>query len=347
VAQTRQNRATVAAVLAAVTLPAATVHAVPGIAPAALDHAPLNHLTRVGLIIVGGRDRETLAARALAGASLTAAGHQVVFLPASTTPPARPWLLSLCAANDLDAVGLVRISTATPDWRVNVDIRDPEGRSLTVGSASGGDLISGGSGSLVAIDVGFLFTMRAADVAANEQARADAGQDDLDAGEVADEQPAGRPRLWVSERVAMLGPARISDGELLRLVGRSDLGNRHSVGIAITRSLGFTAMGMGLTGLIVAAFASGWERGDCAETNTIFVLAGRPANCTASGAGLYAIPLALAGVGGGFLIASFALAGDRPSLETRKALAREYNARLTLSAAPRADGGVMLINGRF
>ena len=45
----------------------------------------------------------------------------------------------------------------------------------------------------------------------------------------------------------MLGPARISDGEFLRLVGRSDLGNRHSVAIAVTRSLGFTAIGMGLT----------------------------------------------------------------------------------------------------
>ena len=61
------------------------------------------------------------------------------------------------------------------------------------------------------------------------------------------------------------------------------------------------------------------------------------------------MPLALAGVGGGFLFASFALAGDRPSLETRKTLAREYNARLVVSASPslRGDGGVMMINGRF
>jgi hypothetical protein len=348
VPRTRRHRA-IAAGLAAVVLRAASAHAAPGVAPAALDHPPLNHLPRVGLIIVGARDRDTLAARALAGASLLAAGHEVVFLPASTSPPARPWVLALCAANDLDAVGLVRISTATPDWRVNVDIRDPEGRSMAISGAHDGDLMAGGGGGLVAVDEGFSFTMRAADVAAHEQARAGTAGDDLDAGEVADEPPPGRPRLWVSDRVTMFGPVRISDGEFLRLVGRPDLGNQHSVAIGFTRTLGFTALGMGLTGVLFATLASGWVQGDCADVNAIFILAGRPASCGATGAGLFVVPLALAGIGSGLVIVSFALAGDRPSLETRKALAREYNARVAVSAAPslRGDGGVMLINGRF
>ena len=102
----RRHRAVCAAVLAAIALRALPADAAPRIAPAALDHAPLNELARIGLIIVGTRDPETLAARALAGTALTGAGHQVVLLPASSTPPARTWLLALCAANDLDAVGL-------------------------------------------------------------------------------------------------------------------------------------------------------------------------------------------------------------------------------------------------
>ena len=86
---------------------ATQAQAAPGIARDALDVGPLKRLSRVGLVIVGTEDRESVAARTLVGTSLGAAGHPVVALATSTSTPPRGWLLQQCAAHDVDAVALV------------------------------------------------------------------------------------------------------------------------------------------------------------------------------------------------------------------------------------------------
>ena len=92
---------------------------------------------------------------------------------------------------------------------------------------------------------------------------------ETDADEDADDAAAGRARLWVSENVTMFGPVRITDAEFYRLVGRPELGKRNSAGIAITRTLGFTALGAGLTGLMIGALAAGFESGACEGANAL------------------------------------------------------------------------------
>jgi hypothetical protein len=341
-----------AAVIATLGTVATQAQAAPGIARDALDVGPLKRLSRVGLIIVGTEDRESVAARTFVATSLGAAGHPVVVLATSTSTPPRPWLLQQCAARDVDAVALVRISTEAPGWRVNVDIRDPEGRQLVLHSQQGESTDPyGGSGSLVPVYATFSFAMRPDDAAAQEPPRATTipQTPETDADEDDDDAAAGRARLWVSENVTMFGPVRINDAEFYRLVGHPELGKRNSAGIAITRTLGFTALGAGLTGLVIGAFAAGFESGACEGPNIYDMFTARPATCGTSTGGLIVLPLAVAGIGAGLLIASAALRSDRPSLETRKALAHEYNARIAVSAAPslKGDGGVMVINGRF
>jgi hypothetical protein len=306
----------------------------------------------VGIIIVGTEDRESVAARTFVAKSLGAAEHPVVALATSTSTPPRPWLLQQCAAHDVDAVALVRISTEAPGWRVNVDIRDPEGRPITLRSQPGESTNPwGGDSSLVPVYATFSFAMSADDEAAQEPPRTTTRTQtpETDTDEDTDDAAAGRTRLWVSENVTMFGPVRINDTEFYRLVGRPELGTRHSVGIGITRTLGFTALGAGLTGAMLGALAGAFENGACEGANALEVLAGRPVTCGTSTGTLIALPLVVAGLGAGLLVVSAALRSDRPSLETRKALAQEYNARIAVSAAPslKGDGGVMLINGRF
>ena len=252
---------------------ATKAQAAPGIARDALNVAPLRGLTRVGIIIVGTEDRESVAARTFVAKSLGAAEHPVVALATSTSTPSRPWLLQQCAAHDVDAVALVRISTESAGWRVNVDIRDPEGRQLLLHSQAGESTDPwGGGGSLVPVYATFSFAMSADDAAAQEPPRTttipQTPETDADADVDVDvDDAAGPARLWVSENVTMFGPARINDAEFYRLVGRPELGKRNSAGIAITRTLGFTALGAGLTGLLIGAFAAGFESGACEGPN--------------------------------------------------------------------------------
>ena len=325
---------------------AARAQAAPGIGREALDRTALNRLPRIGVMIVGGEVRETLAARAIAARSLVVAGHQVVPLPTAVTMPARRALLAPCATHELDAVALVRISTDPRGWRVNVDIRDPEGEPISIGATSGSTGDPYGGSSLVPVFASYAFTLTTAEIDAEAEAQQRVDQTKADAAA----QPRDdQPRLWVSERYAMFGPVRIKDEEFYRLVGRPDLYRRNHAGVVTLRALGYTSLGVGLTTLVLSAIARGIENEGCSISNGLSDIAGQPESCHPSTTDLYAVPLALSALGGALLVGSYALTADRPSLETRKELARAYNARIAVSAAPspKGDGGVMLINGRF
>jgi len=332
-----------------------------GISRKSLDHPALTALPRIGAIIVGYDAPEARAGYYYTAASLVAAGHRVVALPGSPVAPRSRALLEQCSARDLDAVALVRISTDGDAWRVNVDIRDGEGKPIAIGSEPGSQSSSEtfaahGSGSLVPVFATYWFTMTAADVQAAATAEPPV--------EVISDTHTDQPRLWVSSNVAMLGNVRIRDAEFYKLVGRPELDKRNSGAVIATRALGYTSLGVGVTALVLAAVVAGaFEEGSC--------FSGQEQTCGKEDhSGWVVAPLALMGMGGTLVAASYAMAADPVSLETRKSLAREYNARMqnpgapppssqTTRPAPRlrlsvtggplahGDGGLMLINGRF
>jgi hypothetical protein len=356
-----------ATMLAVVSASAARAEAA-GIAAKTLQQPALTALPRIGALIVGYDVPEARAGYFYAAASLVAAGHRVVGLPGSPVAPPSRALLEQCAAHDLDAVALVRISTDGDVWRVNVDIRDGEGKPIAIGSEPGSQsstetFAAHGSGSLVPVFATYWFTMSAADVQAAATAAPPV--------EVIDDTRADRPHLWVSKNVAMLGPVRIRDAEFYKLVGHPELNKRNSGGVIALRALGFTSLGVGVTTLVLAGVAGAFEAGFCAWPNTYDSLSGQEQTCGKEDhSGWVIAPLALMGLGGALVAGSYAMAADPVSLETRKALAREYNARtenpgapppssetarpaprlrLSVSGGPLAhgDGGLMLINGRF
>ncbi len=339
-----------------------------GISRKSLDHPALTALPRIGAIIVGYDAPEARAGYYYTAASLVAAGHRVVALPGSPVAPRSRALLEQCSARDLDAVALVRISTDGDAWRVNVDIRDGEGKPIAIGSEPGSQSSSEtfaahGSGSLIPVFATYWFTMTAADVQAAATAEPPV--------EVISDTHTDQPRLWVSSNVAMLGNVRIRDAEFYKLVGRPELDKRNSGGVIALRALGYTSLGVGVTVLGLAAVAGVFEAGFCVWPNAIDSATGQEESCGKEDhSGWVIAPLAMMGLGGALLVGSYGMAADPVSLETRKALAREYNARMqnpgapppssqTTRPAPRlrlsvtggplahGDGGLMLINGRF
>jgi len=329
-----------------------------GIAAKSLDHPALKALPRIGTMIVGSDGPETWAGFYYTAASLVAAGHRVVALPGSPVAPRNRWLLEQCSAHDLDAVALVRISTDGDAWRVNVDIRDAEGKPIAIGSQKSSEsstetFAAHGGSSLVPVFATYWFAMSAADLQAAATAEPPV--------EVMDDARADEPRLWVSRNVTMLGPVRIRDAEFYKLVGHPELNKRNSAPVVATRVIGYTSLGVGVTLGTLAMLAGAFEEGSCVQEET----------CSKEDhSGRVVVPLALIGLGGTLVAASYAMAAEPVSLETRKALAREYNARmenpgapppssesarpaprlrLSVSAGPLAhgDGGLMLINGRF
>jgi hypothetical protein len=351
-----------AAAMVAVVATSATAYGAPGIAAPSLNQPALAGLTRVGTIVVGDDTYEARAGRDYTAASLVAAGHQAVALPTYPVPPPNRWLLEQCAAHDLDAVALVRISTDGPASRVNVDIRDPEGREISIGSQKEPSDTFTHESRLVPVFASFSFAMTDADVD-----RAIDAHPNEDTAVPVDPRTA-QPRLWVSRNVVMLGPARIRDAEFYQLVGRPDLYKRSSAGVVTARVIGYTSLGIGVTGFVVGVAASAFESGYCTWPNAIDSASGRPQSCGGGSSSFIAWSLAFSGLGGALVLASYAMASDPVSLETRKALARDYNARmesppapssvnarpaqrlrLSVAAGPLAngDGGVMLINGRF
>jgi hypothetical protein len=329
---------------AAIALTATRAEAAAGIGREALDKPQLNRLPRIGVMIVGAEGREGLAARAIAARALVIAGHRVVPLPTAPDTPRRRTLLGPCATHELDAVALVRISTDPRGWRVNVDIHDPEGEPIMLGNSAGSTGDPYGGSSLVPVFASYAFALTTAEIDAEAEA-----QRAVDQTSPPPQPRDDQPRLWVTENFAMFGPVRIKDDEFFRLVGRPDLYRRHRAGVVTLRVLGYTALGIGLTTLVIAIPAQALSNDVCDASNGLDQLTGRPEGCQKSTSDVWAFPLAISALGGALLVGSYALSADRPSLETRKELARAYNARIGISAAPspQGDGGVMLINGRF
>src|ERR1051325_7930940 len=127
-----------AAAIAAVTAPSRAAQAAPGIDADVLDIPAIAQLRRVGVAIVGAQLPESVAARDLAARSLVKAGHPVVVLQTFASPASPGWLVASCSEHGLDAVALVRISTDTVGWRVNVDVRDPDGDLIVLRRGSSG-----------------------------------------------------------------------------------------------------------------------------------------------------------------------------------------------------------------
>jgi hypothetical protein len=352
-------RVTGAAVIVAALACSSAALAAPGISWQALDVQALNRLQRVGVAILGTENRESIAARDFAAKSLVKAGHPVVGLPTFATDPSPDSLVGSCEKHDLDAVALVRISTDAQGWRVNVDIRDADGRSIAVTL-----------GDRAPTFATFSFAMSADDVAAQQRARDQELRPEPPATADADAR-TGRPHLFVKEKVVMYGPAQLQGAEFYRLVGRPDLAatyehNRSS--IKTVRGFGYTALGIGGTTLVLALAAAAVTPAACALPNTVDALNGQQASCGDDVGALFMVPLAFGATGAVLLATASTMTADPLSLSERRVLAREYNARvdsaaeqlpaatrpphpvqLTLSGAPlpKADGGLMLLTGRF
>jgi hypothetical protein len=364
-------RVTGAAVIVAALACSSAALAAPGISWQALDVQALNRLQRVGVAILGTENRESIAARDFAAKSLVKAGHPVVGLPTFATDPSPDSLVGSCEKHDLDAVALVRISTDAQGWRVNVDIRDADGRSIavTLGDRAPHDMFTG-SGEGAPTFATFSFAMSADDVAAQQRARDQELRPEPPATADADAR-TGRPHLFVKEKVVMYGPAQLQGAEFYRLVGRPDLAatyehNRSS--IKTVRGFGYTALGIGGTTLVLALAAAAVTPAACALPNTVDALNGQQASCGDDVGALFMVPLAFGATGAVLLATASTMTADPLSLSERRVLAREYNARvdsaaeqlpaatrpphpvqLTLSGAPlpKADGGLMLLTGRF
>jgi hypothetical protein len=335
---------------------AAQVLSSPGVKP----------LRRIGVLVVGGEGRLEAAARDRAGASLEAAGHEAIPLLLSRAAVSRATLLHHSATYQLDAVAVVRISTASSGWTVSVDIRDAVGEPIIAWArrqqADGS--FGGDDGHVELVAARYVLPLSEAEVAA-------AQPEGDDSPAASDAAPAARPRLWVSDSAILYGEARIDGASFYHLVGRPDLEAQYKHNgtvIGATRAVGYVSLGIGVTALALAAFAEGFTQGACVVPNAANSLSDRPSSCGSDSSGLLLVPLAL-GVAGGLLLATAAaMPRDPLSLEEKRDLARAYNAgqagdgaastigprpprpvQLVVSGAPlaRGDGGVLLVNGRF
>jgi len=361
-----------AAAVAVVTASAPAALAAPGVDPQALNVPAITQLRRVGVAIVGAQVSEAVAARDLAAKSLIKAGHAVAALPTLADAPSPAWMVAVCSDRDLDAVALVRISTDPTGFRVNVDIRDPDGEPIVVRSVTSRahDPFTG-QGAPEPVHAAFSFEMSAADVAAQQQMREAEGLDGAVAAPAA-AAPAA-PHLFVSEKVVMYGPAELKGAEFYRVVGRPELAamyERKSSSIRAVRGVGYTALGIGGTTLVLALVAAAAAPAACALPNTIDTLDGKQPTCGQGVGALFLIPLAFGATGGVLLATAATMTRDPLTLSERRALAREYNARVDGAAEqspapaparpprqiqigvagaplPSGNGGVMLLTGRF
>src|SRR4051794_21844025 len=237
-----------AAIIAAALAWSPAALAAPGISRQALDVQAINQLQRVGVAILGTENRESIAARDFAAKSLVKAGHPVVGLATFVTDPSPDWLVGICAKHDLDAVALVRISTDGQGWRVNVDVRDAAGQPITValGNRAPQDAFTGRDDAAPIFEK-FSFAMSADDVAAQQLAR-DQELPPQAPTTAAAGAHAGRPHLFVTDKVVMYGPAQLQGAEFYRVVGRPDLAATYEhkrSSIKTVRGFGYTALGIG------------------------------------------------------------------------------------------------------
>jgi hypothetical protein len=363
--------ATGTAVIAAALAWSSAALAAPGISRQALDVQALNRLQRVGVAILGTENRDSIAARDFAAKSLVKAGHPVVGLATFATDPSPDSLVGACAKQDLDAVALVRISTDEQGWRVNVDIRDDDGRPIAValGDRVPHDMFTG-SGEGAPTFATFSFAMSAEDVAAQQLARDQELPPRPPATAAADAQ-AGRPHLFVTEKAVMYGPAHLEGAEFYRLVGRPDLAATYAhkrSSIKTVRGFGYTALGIGGTTLVLALAAAAVTPAACALPDTVDALNGQKSSCGDGVGALFLVPLAFGATGAALLGSASTMTADPLSLSERRLLARAYNARVDSAAEqspaaarpphpvqiavsgaplPKGDGGLMLLTGRF
>jgi len=214
----------------------------------------------------------------------------------------------------------------------------------------------------------FAFAMSSADVAVRQHAPEPEGL--ASAAPSAPETAPARPHLFVSDKVVMYGPARVSGAEFYRIAGHADLAvayEKNARSIRTVRGLGFTALGIGGTTLVLALVAATAVSEGCAASNTIATFdGGKPQSCSVGA--LFVIPLAFTATGGVLLGVSAGMTRDPLTLQERRALANDFNARVDSAGGargaaarparplqlgvsggplPSGNGGVMLLTGRF
>jgi len=294
-------------------------------APDVLSSPGVKSLRRVGVLVVGAEAGPAAAARARVGAALQAAGRAVVPLPLSPGPASRLMLLRYSAKHELDAVAIVRISTASSGWTVSADILDPVGAPVIawVRRRAAGDVSGAGGAGIELIAARFSFPLAEGEVAAAQPA-------EDDPPETSDAGTAARPRLLVTDGAVLYGGALIDGASFYNLVGRPYLEAQYkhnAAAIATTRTIGYISLGIGVTALALVAFAAGFTQGACLGPNAVSSVSDRPASCGSDSSSLLLVPVALGVAGGALLATSAAMPRDPLSLEERRELARGYNAR--------------------
>ena len=126
-------------------------------------------------------------------------------------------LLRYSAAHELDAVAIVRISTASSGWTISVDILDSIGAPVIAWARrrEADDVSGAGGAGIEFVAARFSFPLAEEEAAAAQPA-------DNDSPEVSDMGAAARPRLWVTDSSILYGGARIDGANdlwiLLRIV---------------------------------------------------------------------------------------------------------------------------------
>jgi hypothetical protein len=319
-------------VLALVSFALAPVVARAATAPALAIPALPSEGQTLGLLVVGPPTPAGLAARGAVRVFLEVHGHHVVLLPSTGAPPHRDDVLKLCAERTLDGVAFVKISTAPDGISAEVELRDMNGDLYSeVVSSDGLAAASSRRESKAQFAI--------PDVRAPPSRRA------LEASTApAANAPPAPEFVWFEDHgaVAVLGEARLADGEVYRVLGRPDLQARYVARAerkTTLRGLGGVALALGLLAgppaLLVAALCDH----DCAKADAFAI---------GAGALFY----------GGVVSLIVAAATDPEPVEYRQrlSLARDYNKQrlggsraslLDVSVAPTPGGGAVLIGGRF
>jgi hypothetical protein len=341
-----------------------------GLDPRILAIPTVQGLHRMGLIVVGEQDApRARAAAALVRASLEGAGHKVIALAGAPTVPTPALVVNYCATSDLDAVALVKVSTAVDGWKADVELRNTRGRLVSLGGTRWvpNDHPTMGGARPWEMVPETSTTISGRDPTPDEDAELRRAQE-----ESLDQQPRA-PRLRVdSDKLTLLGVAPVGHDEFYEIVGRPDLASSYrsrSELIKAGKAVGWVTIGAAIASAAVLLVADVFVAGVCAVPNEVQKDNGQPQTCQSGGGELFLIPAAI-GVGGtAMLIGMARVPRDPLTFEQRQALAHQYNARLDEAAGgrvepprasgwlhdlavagaplPNGDGGALFLSGRF
>ncbi len=324
------------------------------VAPPAWDLASVREIEgghQIGVLFVGTDDETNAGARAsaLIRRKLEASGHEVKALEPAARMPARAVLADACLTFGIDAVVLVRISPPAP-------------------AAGGGRAIRlqvmNRHGDVVRLRPDIATSWR--DPVVTEMALPDPSGVEAEAA-----PPIHRaPQLRIAGDGQYLGSARLRRAEIYDLTGHPEMAElyrrRLKARIAVQVG-GYVLVGAGVTALAAVELGSGLCGAASELIATPFGGRSTPDKSCDPSPWAIGIPIGVAVAGGVTLALSGLIHVDPVDAEGRAALVRAYNQQvqesersraappaapsatlqLTVTPALLADGGLLLMNGRF